>query len=405
MGGIRRSGAGARLQAAPRLDAADLRRGGRRARPDRRRSRASRAPSQRMSAAQRAPRRAAHGLIRFYQLTFSSLLGRQCRYLPTCSAYADEAIQRHGLWAGGWMGAARICRCHPWGAAGFDPPPASPPAGASWRDAVALRALALSLQRKLGQAAARAACLHHDINHSVVSLTETLFFGDVRYVLAPFRTLPAPRAGGPRCGSGRGGPRSSATASARGCTSPPACLRPPIGSTSRSIRPSSFSRSSEMPRGATVVMSLGTNDAVAGALDVQKRVEAIVAAADAQGIKLYWLGPPCVLKPWESQFQEARRAPRRRSSQAARSPMSACRIRASAPPSLHAGDGVHFTMAGYGRHVAEGGHGCGTAGRRRLSERTQACREQRRTTGAARRNTERKRAVAPTPAPATPAPQ
>jgi len=50
-----------------------------------------------------APRRAAHALIRFYQLTFSSLIGRQCRYLPTCSAYADEAIERHGLWAGpGW---------------------------------------------------------------------------------------------------------------------------------------------------------------------------------------------------------------------------------------------------------------------------------------------------------------
>ena len=54
-----------------------------------------------------APRRAAHGLIRFYQLTLSSLLGRQCRYLPTCSEYMDEAVQRHGLWAGAWMGTAR----------------------------------------------------------------------------------------------------------------------------------------------------------------------------------------------------------------------------------------------------------------------------------------------------------
>ena len=76
-----------------------------------------------MSALALAPRRAAHALIRFYQLTLSSLIGRQCRYLPTCSAYADEAIARHGLWAGAWMGAARICRCHPWGGAGFDPPP------------------------------------------------------------------------------------------------------------------------------------------------------------------------------------------------------------------------------------------------------------------------------------------
>ncbi len=78
------------------------------------------------------PRRAAHGAIRAYQLTLSSVLGRQCRYLPTCSDYADQAIARHGLWAGGWMGAARICRCHPWGGAGFDPPPEAIPPGASW---------------------------------------------------------------------------------------------------------------------------------------------------------------------------------------------------------------------------------------------------------------------------------
>jgi hypothetical protein len=47
----------------------------------------------------------AHVLIRAYQLSLSGLIGRQCRHLPTCSAFADEAILRHGLWAGGWMGA------------------------------------------------------------------------------------------------------------------------------------------------------------------------------------------------------------------------------------------------------------------------------------------------------------
>jgi putative membrane protein insertion efficiency factor len=77
-------------------------------------------------------RRGAHVLIRAYQLTLSGLAGRQCRYLPTCSHYTDEAIQRHGLWRGGWMGAARICRCHPWGDAGFDPVPAELPPAATW---------------------------------------------------------------------------------------------------------------------------------------------------------------------------------------------------------------------------------------------------------------------------------
>lgn len=85
----------------------------------------------------RFPRIAAHGLIRTYQLTLSSVIGRHCRYLPSCSAYTDQAIWRHGLWAGGWMGVARICRCHPWGGQGFDPPPETPASGAGpltpWR--------------------------------------------------------------------------------------------------------------------------------------------------------------------------------------------------------------------------------------------------------------------------------
>lgn len=65
-------------------------------------------------------RRAAHYAIRTYQLTFSALVGRECRHWPSCSDYTDEAIQRHGLWAGGWIGFARICRCNPWGTDGID---------------------------------------------------------------------------------------------------------------------------------------------------------------------------------------------------------------------------------------------------------------------------------------------
>jgi len=85
----------------------------------------------------RPGRRAAHYAIRFYQVTLSSVLGRQCRYLPSCSTYTDEAIQAHGVWAGSWMGFARICRCNPWGGSGYDPAPERLPDGANaltpWR--------------------------------------------------------------------------------------------------------------------------------------------------------------------------------------------------------------------------------------------------------------------------------
>jgi uncharacterized protein len=85
----------------------------------------------------RWPVSVARGTIRTYQLTLSSLIGRTCRHLPTCSDYASEAIAKHGLWAGGWMGAARVCRCHPLGTEGYDPVPVSLPASAQpllpWR--------------------------------------------------------------------------------------------------------------------------------------------------------------------------------------------------------------------------------------------------------------------------------
>ena len=68
-------------------------------------------------------RRAAVVLIRAYQFTLSAVIGRQCRYLPTCSDYAAEAIGHHGLWVGGWMAGARLCRCHPFGGWGYDPVP------------------------------------------------------------------------------------------------------------------------------------------------------------------------------------------------------------------------------------------------------------------------------------------
>ena len=63
-------------------------------------------------------------LIRVYQLTVSPLLGPRCRFTPGCSAYAMEAIDRHGAVRGTWLAIRRLLRCHPWGSAGFDPVPA-----------------------------------------------------------------------------------------------------------------------------------------------------------------------------------------------------------------------------------------------------------------------------------------
>jgi len=83
-------------------------------------------------AARRAPRLAGRGLIKGYRVTLSPLVGFSCRHLPTCSQYADEALARHGLWAGGWMTLARLCRCHPWGTSGLDFVPRAMPDRARW---------------------------------------------------------------------------------------------------------------------------------------------------------------------------------------------------------------------------------------------------------------------------------
>jgi uncharacterized protein len=69
------------------------------------------------------------GLVRLYQLTSSGFIGNSCRHLPTCSEYAYEAIARHGLWSGGWMGLFRVMRCGPGGTHGLDPVPERLPDG------------------------------------------------------------------------------------------------------------------------------------------------------------------------------------------------------------------------------------------------------------------------------------
>lgn len=62
-------------------------------------------------------------LIRFYQFLLSPWLGRQCRFHPTCSDYARQAIEDHGSLRGGWLALRRLGRCHPWHPGGFDPVP------------------------------------------------------------------------------------------------------------------------------------------------------------------------------------------------------------------------------------------------------------------------------------------
>ncbi len=63
------------------------------------------------------------GLIRIYRVSISPLIGPRCRYLPTCSDYAAQAIERHGACCGGSLALRRILRCHPWGGSGIDEVP------------------------------------------------------------------------------------------------------------------------------------------------------------------------------------------------------------------------------------------------------------------------------------------
>ena len=62
-------------------------------------------------------------LVRGYRYLLSPWWGRQCRFTPTCSQYAIDALERHGAARGSWLALKRVLRCHPWGGGGFDPVP------------------------------------------------------------------------------------------------------------------------------------------------------------------------------------------------------------------------------------------------------------------------------------------
>jgi hypothetical protein len=61
--------------------------------------------------------------VQLYRWFLSPLLGRNCRFYPSCSSYALEALERHGAVQGTWLATRRVCRCHPWNPGGYDPVP------------------------------------------------------------------------------------------------------------------------------------------------------------------------------------------------------------------------------------------------------------------------------------------
>ena len=62
-------------------------------------------------------------LVSAYRILVSPVLPQACRFYPSCSSYAAEALRRHGALQGGWLAARRVCRCGPWDAGGYDPVP------------------------------------------------------------------------------------------------------------------------------------------------------------------------------------------------------------------------------------------------------------------------------------------
>lgn len=70
-------------------------------------------------------------LFKLYHILISPFLGARCRYAPSCSEYANQALEAHGVVKGLWLTTKRLCRCHPWGGSGFDPVPGCNKSGGS----------------------------------------------------------------------------------------------------------------------------------------------------------------------------------------------------------------------------------------------------------------------------------
>ncbi len=69
--------------------------------------------------------------IRLYRYAISPMMASHCRFYPSCSCYAQEAIENHGLLRGGWLSLRRLGRCHPWNPGGYDPVPSNTPSNSS----------------------------------------------------------------------------------------------------------------------------------------------------------------------------------------------------------------------------------------------------------------------------------